>query len=214
MLNEEIEKYNLVKVDEHILNNMFSNYSENGFIIISFENDKITDPKERHEQFIKFKRDEVGFKRRYSYISVFGGYTEINPDTGEKREATSFVKALLVINYEFLRNNIPYTEDKLKEIGVELAKEYNQEFFLYKPKGNDTIAYFINANDYVIDFFTSVSIYKMIEKYFLNFFQSKNKEKINKGFSYVIEFYFPNTPRNAAEGFSMARYGEEFIKWK
>jgi len=69
----------------------------------------------------------------YSYIPVFGGYKETNPETGEMYDAPSFEHSLLIPNQKPFTSK-SHDEDQLVELGKKLAKKYQLESFCISPR--------------------------------------------------------------------------------
>jgi len=220
-MNKNFIESNLIKIDETSLNRILSKHFKDGFIIITSERSEITDPEESNKRFKQLKIDITN--AGYSYIPVWGGFTETNPETGEKYDNPSLERALIVPNHK-VNANEPYEDDsKLYDLGIRLTNKYNQECFLYKPQENnknkDTRARFVDGNGNVIATFDSVSINDLTQKYFTKISKTPKKikpdekiRKTDKRFSFIEEnneIYFHKPPKNATEAYE--RFGEQFL---
>jgi len=146
----------------------------------------------------------------YSYIPVFGGYKETNPETGEMYDAPSFEHSLLIPNQKPFTSK-SHDEDQLVELGKKLAKKYQLESFLYKPKGGDYKSYWIDANGNITQKFTGLSVNDITQEFFTKLFHSKNPNKADRRFTLLPEIYMLQSPRNASEAYE--RFGEQFFKF-
>jgi len=202
----------LVPINETTLNRILSKHFTDGFIIITADKAHITDKKIREERFKKLKNKVVN--AGYSYIPVWGGYTETNPCTGEKYDAPSFEMSLLIPNQK------PFTDksndsDNLIELGKHLSKDdenvdNNQESFLYKPMGNDTKSYWIDINGNITNTFNTLTTNDATQAFFTKIYHSKNPNKVDRRFTMLPEIYLHKSPKNASEAYS--RFGEQFFK--
>ena len=66
---------------------------------------------------------------------------KINSETLNKYDAASFEQGILVPNQKVGNSDKPHELDLLKDIGTRLAAKYDQESFLYKPKGEEKKAF-------------------------------------------------------------------------
>lgn len=198
---------NLIPVNEVTLNRILSKHFVDGFIIITADRSEITDANERNVRFKNLKTDITN--AGYSHIPVYGGYKETNPDTGEQYDASSFERGLLVPNQKPLSNQ-SREDDQLVELGKKLATKYQQESFLYKPKGESTESYWIDASGNVTNKFNGVTINDVTQEFFTKLFHSKNSQKADRRFTMLPEVYLHKAPKNASEAYQ--RFGEQFFK--
>lgn len=202
-----IDRKKIISIDETTLNRVLSKHFKDGFIIITADKSYITDPTERKERFKSLKRDIVN--AGYSYIPVYGGYKETDPETGKQYDAPSFEYGLLVPNQKPFSNKSK-NDDNLIELGKKLAAKYDQETFLYKPKGDDYNSYWVDANGNFVQNFKGLTINDMSQEFFTKLYHSKNPQKKDRRFTLVTEIYLNKAPNNASEAYE--RFGEQFFK--
>ena len=199
---------NLTIVNEVTLNRVLSKHFTDGFIIITADRSEITDASERNARYKQLKTDVSN--AGYPYIPVYGGYKETNPDTGEKYDATSFERGLLIPNQRPFNGN-SREDDNLVELGKKLAKKYQQESFLYKPKGESKESFWIDANGNITNKFNGLSVNDITQEFFTKLFHSKNPQKADRRLTMLPEIYMHKAPSNANEAYQ--RFGEQFFKF-
>jgi hypothetical protein len=197
---------------ERSLNRLLGTHTENGYIIItSYRGDK--SDKQNKEDFAEIKKQirQYGF----SYVPVFGGFIE-NIDKPNQREVRE--PALFVPNYKVATIS-PFEDDSLmRKMCVVLAKQYKQDSFLYKPKGNDN-AYYITKNGDIDMTFKNKTVNDLTQIYFTDLAKShhvkgkgKNKEgfgKSTKRYSFTENVYLSKSPVDLND--AKKRYGELFF---
>lgn len=198
---------NIVKVDETTLNRVMSKHFNDGFIIITADRSEITNKREKEQRFKQLKNDIAN--AGYSYIPVYGGYKETDPETGKLYDAPSFEHGLIVPNQKPFTNEARET-DELVDLGKNLAKKYDQESFLYKPQGQNNKAFWIDQNGNVTNEFNNVTINNAAQMFFTKLFQGKKSGKSDRRFTFLPELFLNKAPYNASEAYK--RFGEQFIR--
>lgn len=195
-------------IDEMSLNRLFTKHFRDGFIIITADKAYIDDPRVAKDRYKQLERDVVN--AGYSYVPVWGGYKEINPQTGSKYDAASFEMGLLVPNQKVGNSDNPHETDQLPDLGKRLAQKYDQESFLYKPQGEEKKAYWIDRNGGVDYEFSNVSVNDLAQEFFTKLNHARNSSKADRRFSFVNEIYLNKAPYSASEAYS--RFGEQFYR--
>lgn len=196
----EIIKENYIRGDEERvllnevkLSRIIKHHFNNGFILISSDRGERT-KEQNDEMFKQLKKDvrEAG----YSYILVYGGFIE-NKGKSDQKEVEE--RTLLVPNK---KNHIPF-KDEIFQLGMDLAKKYSQESFLYKP-GNKS--YYITPNGDVDMAFDDYRLNDATQQYFTKLYKSKTKTDRRITFEGI---YVNDVPHSVSE--AVTRYGEYFI---
>ena len=194
-------------MNEMSLNRLFNKHFNDGFIIITADKAYIDDPKVAKDRYKQLERDVVN--AGYGYVPVWGGYKEINPQTGNKYDATSFEMGLLVPNQKLGNSDKPNKDFQLQDLGVSLANKYDQESFLYKPQGEEKKAYWVDRNGAIDYEFGNVSVNDLAQEFFTKLNNAKNSSKADRRFSFVNEIYINKAPYSASEAY--CRFGEQFF---
>lgn len=201
---------NLQLIDEVKLNRILRKHYNDGFIIITnFRGER--DNKENVNGFNELKN--IVKNHEFSYIPVFGGYVE-NMGTEEERQVHE--PALLVPN-QIVGSAKSYDEDtRLFQLGVNLANKYNQDSFLYKPKGSNN-AYYIDKNGKVDMKFTDKTVNDLTQIYFTDLHKpskkpAKSLNKADRRFTFIESIYLAPSPTDLNE--AKGRYGEQFFNLK
>lgn len=193
------------RIDEVTIKRLLSKHFTDGFIIITADKSYIDDKKIADQRFKELKNDIVN--AGYSFIPVWGGYAETKAN-GEKVEC--FEQGIIVPNQKVGRMEVEFDEDKLKEIGIQLSIKYDQETFLYKPKGLERKAYWIDRNGAIDSTFNDVTVNDLTQQFFTKLHNSKSFLKKHSQFSLVKEIYLNNAPNSLREAYK--RYGEQFFR--
>lgn len=182
-----------ILLNEVKLSRIIKHHFNNGFILISSDRGERTDD-QNDEMFKQLKKDvrDAG----YSYILVYGGFIE-NKDKPNQREVEE--RTLLVPNKKF---HVGF-ESEIYKLGVDLAKKYNQESFLYKP-GNKS--YYITPDGKVDMEFDDYTLNDATQTYFTKLHKSKSKVDRRITFEGIYVHGEPHCVSEAA-----TRYGEIFI---
>jgi hypothetical protein len=197
---------NIKQIDEMSLNRLFTKHFNDGFIIITADKASIDNAKVAKNRFKQLEHDVAS--AGYSYVPVWGGYKEINPQTGNKYDAASFEMGLLVPNQRVGNSDKPHETDKLPELGKKLASKYDQESFLYKPQGQEKKAYWIDRNGRVDYEFGNVTVNDLAQEFFTKLNNAKNNTKADRRFTFMNEIYLNKAPYSASEAYG--RFGEQF----
>jgi|TARA_Y100000310_G_scaffold239067_1_gene242625 hypothetical protein len=169
-----MSKYQLVT--EASLGRVLGKYFEIGFIIVSAERScdsekgrECTD-EEQLDQEKQNKQNERRIRgdiqdEGFGFVPAYGGFRElvVDPDTGEERfQDNPNPEASFVIP---LKPGKSVSE--LKELGIKLSKNYNQDSFLFKPPvSGDNKAYFINQDGDIEMSFGNVTVADMTQVYY------------------------------------------------
>jgi hypothetical protein len=197
---------------ESSLNRILDTHTKNGYIIISsYRGGDEKSDEQNTEDFLKIKKDvrEYGF----SYIPVFGGFIE---NIGKSNEREVREPALFVPNYK-VGTSSPFGDDSLiKRMGVELSKKYNQDSFLYKPRGGEK-AHYIDKNGNIEMTFNNKTVNDLTQIYFTDLAKNhyakgkrdKGLGKSTKRFSFTENVYLLKPPVDLND--AKKRYGELFF---
>ena len=102
------------------------------------------------------------------------------------------------------------TYEKLKEFGISMANEYNQDSFLFKPANeDDTGAYYITKTGDVDMSFDDVTP-NDIEQIYYTQLRKRRHERFTFTEDLVYEMRIPNPPNSTAE--ARLRRGEVFYR--
>lgn len=200
-------KYQLkrIELNETTLKKMLTKHSDAGYVIITAfrgEYDYLENVK--RNQKLKADIDKSG----YSYIPVWGGFIETNADTGERKEVKE--RSFVILNYGRGTTGEFEDSEELKKLGQRLCKKYEQESYLYKPKGPDTKAFYLTSVGKVDMTFNSATPTKAVDMYFTNLTKSSKKGVGNKSFTYREGvLWFAKSPSSMYEAYK--RMGEIFI---
>jgi hypothetical protein len=203
-------KYELKKVylRETNLAKMLSTHSDAGYIIITaFRSEYPYVENVRRNNKLKQDIDKSG----YSYIPVWGGYIETK-DSGEMKKVKE--RSFIITNFP-RGKSVPKEDSKeLKSLGKTLCKKYNQETFLYKPTGTESIAYYLKDSGAVDQKFTGVTPSEAADIYFTNLSKAARKEfKVSKSFTYQEGvLWFAQSPNSLSEAYK--RRGEVFLRFE
>jgi len=197
----------LVKVNlqETSLKKMLGTHSDAGYIIISAsrgEYDYVENVRRTND--MKKAIDASG----YSYIPVWGGFVETN-EQGERQEVKE--KSFIITNFKRGKGEPGQGSDPLKELGQSLARQFDQESFLFKPQGSESKAYYLDSSGGVVASFNATSPTTAADNYFTNLKKSKKKASVGKSFTYsegVV--YLAKSPLTVSE--AIKRFGEIFFK--
>ena len=208
-------------LNETTLKRILGEYFKQGFIIVTAdrsceaEKGEKCSPEEIKEQEqinienhkkLKSQIRDAGF----GFVPAFGGYKEkvVDKDTGEislvdtdKPENAFIVMA---------RPEKGLTYEKLKEFGISMAKEYNQDSFLFKPANEDDKgAYYITKTGDVDMSFDDVTP-NDIEQIYYTQLRKRRHERFTFTEDLVFEMKIPNPPNSTAE--ARLRRGEIFYR--
>lgn len=207
---DESRTNGLVLIGESSLNRILTKHYENGFIIITSYRDKSEKTDEQNKKDFALLKSIVA-NNDFSYIPVYGGYIE---NRGTENETEVREPALLITNYksgEFT----PYADDsKIYKLGLELAKKFNQDSFLFKPRGKDENPYYVTKDGQVDgEPFTGLSINNLVQNYFTDLSKKWSSDgKTSKRFTFTEKLYINENPSSFGE--AKKRYGELFFNIK
>lgn len=212
-LNEN--KINRVKINEASLNRILSKHYRDGFIIVTNIRNENSDA-ENKSGFEQLKGDVKS--AGYSFIPVYGGFIE-NKDTEDEVEVEQ--ASLFVPNHKVATTKEFDDSNSLKELGIQLSRKYNQDSFLYKPKGEDDESFFIDKNGNVDTKFSNKTLNDLTQIYFTRltpsavgsdkFLGNKGKtDKADRRFTFSESIYINEPPKSNSE--AVKRYGEQFFR--
>jgi len=204
-------KYKLIEINlaEINLARMFDTHHKAGYIIISAYRGGDIDPSqlELNKANNHLLKGDIR-KSGYSYFPVWGGFIEHDEETNkeiEVREPSFVVSAYSV-------GGIIKDANKLFELGKEWSAKYKQESFLYKPSGEQKVAYFISPDGKTLAKFESVSPTTDADAYFTSLHKSKKRGKTTKSFTYKERIiYMAGPPENLNEAY--IRHNELFFRF-
>lgn len=214
-LNEN--KINRVKINEASLNRILSKHYKDGFIIVTNFRNENSDA-QNNSGFEQLKGDVKS--AGYSFIPVYGGFIE-NKDTEDEVEVEE--ASLFVPNHKVATTKEFDDSESLKELGIKLSKKYNQDSFLYKPKGEENDSYYIDKNGNVDMKFSNKTLNDLTQIYFTRltpsaanpdkFLGDKSKtDKADRRFTFTESVYINEPPKSNSE--AVKRYGEQFFRIK
>lgn len=216
-------KHSLVETN---LKQLFHKHVPNGYIIISAFTGSPADKEwggDRLDWFFQNLRKSKELKKEinnsgYSHIPVWGGYKYKGEPATEEMEL-SFV----VFNFGKSNKSLG-TEgiEKLKELGQQWTKKFNQETYLYAPEGNDSYAYYFDKDGREDMKFNSVSLTGDVDMFFTILSKNRNATPTkNQSFSYKAtdtnesvykykegNIYFVDNPRSFSEANRRTEMGE------
>lgn len=190
-------KYSLRKLDIKENNGeIFNIYSSNGYILVSSFKQNLSYPDITRNNF-KLKRtiENSGFNHIPVWMEVF------------EVEKKLYVKVQVYVIVNSKKGTVEFFEDtsSLKNVGVQICKEYDLDGFAYVSEKNDKMLSFINKKGNDVFKVESLSPGKNID-YFLHFLASPSKKYIcRKGILWLA-----NAPKSLAEAYK--RLGELFFK--
>jgi hypothetical protein len=203
-------KYELKKINlnETTLKKMLTTHSDAGYTIITaFRHEYSYVENVRRNNKLKQDIDKTG----YSYIPVWGGFIEKDEPTGELKTVKE--RSFIITNFPRGKSIPNEDSEELKSIGKMLCKKYDQDSFLYKPTGTETIAYYLKSNGSVDQKFTNVTPTEAADIYFTNLSKAAKKElKLTKSFTYregVI--WLAQSQKSLDEAYK--RMGEVFLRF-
>lgn len=218
---------------EVTLKRILEKYFDEGFIIITADRsckaekglgeDEECDPKDVEAQAeinnknYKKIRDEIR-QAGFGFLPVRGGYKEkvVNKETGETKyvDTDRPEKSLIVM----ARPGETLNSEKLKDLGIKLAKKYNQDSFMYKPPSEeDSNIYYIDKHGDIDMTFNDVIVNDVMQIYYTQLHKRPHErftasEKPSEEESPIQEVYIPKPPSSVAE--ARKRMGEIFIRFK
>jgi hypothetical protein len=193
-----------VRLTETTLTKMLTTHNDAGYIIISAWRSE-NNHDENNIKNNELKNDIS--KSGYSHFPVWGGFVETDRETGEEHEVKE--KSYVITNFPKGKTEPNADSEGLKALGLQLADKYEQESFLYKPKGNDKKAYYIKPDGEVDFSFDSVSPTQSADVYFTNLKKSIKKDKNGKSFTFENVLYMAKSPQSTSQAYK--RYGEHFF---
>jgi hypothetical protein len=210
----EINNSEIKLIDEISMNRLFTKHFTDGFIIITSY---------RHENSIETNKKEFENLKRmirskdYSFIPVYGGYIETTAD-GKEKEVLE--PSLLVTNHKISNLKEKPDINDLKKLGLHLIQKgvtskYGQDSFLFKPAGNNDVAFYITKSGSVDMKFTSKSVNDMVQKYFTALnksYKAKKNQTDKQTARFTFEGFYINTPPTCMSNAAI-RYGEEFFSF-
>lgn len=141
----------------------------------------------------------------FAYIPFWGGFGERDIYTGEYKEAKE--KAFMVLNYEQGKLKTYNESESLKAFGMEMASEYEQRFFVYRPMNEVRETFYLTPSGEVDQSFTDKPVLDLMEQFLVDL--KTDYFTPNPDFKRTI--YFKKSPGSLAKAYQ--RYGEMFIDW-
>lgn len=204
-------KYTLIEINlnESTVEKLLSDHSEAGYIIITAFKGGSDNPQQLKTNYLnnnKLKQDikSAGF----GYFPVWGGYIEKDEKTGQFKE----VKEQSFVVSSFKYGGELGSIEQLKSLGLQWCRKYEQESYLYKPRGMENQAQFINADGTEQPPFKSVSPATSADAYFTSLNRSRMKDIRKKSFVYREGIvYFAQSANSLNEAYM--RYGEFLFRF-
>lgn len=146
----------------------------------------------------------------FGYVPTWGGFKEkvTDPETGEliEKDTVRPEASFIVASVEAGSPTRRLDYGKLKDMGIFLARKYNQDSFLYKPPNDkDTNAYFINGKGTIdMKFSGPLEINDLMQEYY-----TQMRKDPEKRFSFT-EVFINKPPSGMSE--AVKRYGEKFFR--
>jgi hypothetical protein len=234
MIQEEIDKQLKLAeikrthqmVTEGGLSRVLGEYFNLGFIIISSDRtceselNKDCSEKEKFAQLEKNRRNEKQLKidirdAKFGFLPVYGGYKEKREDAdGNKTEVdTPFPEHSFIIPMQQVASSHPYKgpSEDLKQLGISLAKKYNQECFLYKPPKSESgnTAYFISQDGEITMKFDGVTVNDLLQSFYTQL-RKRGRGRFSFTETKKLVLYIPKSPNGMGE--AVKRYGEIFYR--
>lgn len=228
VVNEEVERINILGkntvLNEASFARVVTTYFDTGFIVITAdrsceaETGRKCSEEEEKQQSLKNKENEKKIEKMirsagFGYLPTYGGFKEkvVDKDGNEKLvdspnvEKSFIVPSIRVASYK-KRNDY----ESLKNLGTQLATEFNQDSFLYKPPSEvDTNAYYIDKTGKVDMTFKDVTANDLGQIYFTQM----RKMNPNRRFTMIERIYLiPKPPNSTSE--ARNRYGEFFHRFE
>lgn len=120
----------------------------------------------------------------YGYIPVWGGYKEINPETGNKYDAASFeMRDLLVPNHKVGNSSQSMKPTNCQNWAKNLHKNTISVGYLQTERREE--AYWIDRNGNVDMEFTDVSVNDLAQEFFTKLKHVRNQQKADRRFTFV-----------------------------
>lgn len=214
---------------EASLARVLTKYFDIGFIALSADRsceaekggDCTPEDKQAQEQRNTQNENEIRKDIRnagFGFIPTYGGFREliVDPDTGKEAymdnpnpEMSFIVPAKKAASTEDRKDY-----EELKNLGVQLAKKYNQDSFLYKPPTNiDKKAYFITKTGDIDMEFENVKPNDLTQIYFTQLRKGKkDRFSLTEGKDIRFVVYVPKPPVDVSA--ARRRYGEIFLRQK
>ena len=219
---------------EVTLNRILTKHSEVGYIILTADRqvesetgkgpEDIT-PEERLSQEKLNKENQEELKKMirsagYGYIPVWGGYMEKDELGNNTVEADDDERSFLIP-----ATSKDDTSTTLLQLGVAVAKHFNQDSFFHKPPNNeDTNGYWIDRDGQEVGTFTGVVANDDKQDYFTKLRKKKGDATYGRKFSYINEtidisleagkreriFFIPPMPTHPQ--LARSRHGEIWLR--
>ena len=177
----------VVSVNETNAKRMLSRHGENGYIIVSpcrgcddFGIDKTNDPqwKQKLQQINNGRIKEfisILKSSNFSYTPVYGGFIE---NFGTDKADNVYERSFMVYAHDKEGKQVEL--GKLYSFGVEMAKRFNQDSFLYKAPG-ESPKYITQNGDVDMEFGPDVSFNDFSKEYFTDLHKNSEKHAVNGG---------------------------------
>ena len=221
MIQEALNKSKWQLLNETTLNRILGKYFEDGFIIITSER---TCKAEKGEDCTQQEAEEQAHQNNknmaalqslirssgYGYVPTLGGYKErvVDKETGKETVVDTGTpeESLVVV----ARPDKGLDHTHLMQLGVELAKDFNQDSFLYKPAtADDTKAYYITQDGSVDLEFSDVSPNDLAQEYYTQL-RKRRQERFSFTENMIFELRIPKPPASTSE--ARKRYREHFYR--
>ena len=216
--------YELVNVNLHAnrLSEILGIHNNEGYIIIgAFLTDAngVLNFQKRRER-TELLRTEIKASG-HGFAPAWGKLVE-NEGTANERKITE--QAFIVLSLPFSYETRFYDAESVKELGTIWCRRYEQDFFLYKPRGGSRKAYcldrdgeFIKEDEEVIKelvvsnvFNPPLTRYAQLKLYFSEIAESRSSAG-NNSYKFTGDLFMAQAPEGVEE--AKARFGELFYRW-
>lgn len=171
----------VVPINETNAKRMLARHSNDGYIVISpcrsnlaelgvADDDPQADVKAKQENQARVKEMERALRRAgVSYTPVYGGFIE---NLGDKDERNVYERSFMIYNRK--KDGSPFGLENLYNFGINLAKYYNQDSFLFKEPDNPP-RYITKDGEVDMEFGNDATFNDFSQEYFTDL--HKNSEK-------------------------------------
>ena len=233
-LQEEIQK-DWQLLTETSIWRLVTTYMDDGFIIVSSDRsceaelgtEKCSEQQAAQQDHInRENRNKLkGTLKRsgFGFIPTLGGFKEkvidkktgevvIDPETKEPVLVdTEFPERSYVVHSQ--KGDKPGGYEELKQLGLQIVREFNQDSFLYKPPNSvDPRAYYITSTGEIDMEFTDFTVEDLNQIFYTQLAKGTQRRYSHIPEHYERVYYIPKPPNGMQE--AVKRYGETFYRMK
>jgi len=238
-LRRQLFEYDLEKnwqlLSETSIYRLVTRYMDDGFIIVSADRSceatagipECTEEQQaRQDHLNRENRNKLKNILRgsgFGYIPTLGGFKEklidketgevvIDPETGDPVLVdTEFPESSFVVHSQ--KGDKPGNHEELRRLGLQIAKQFNQDSILYKPPNAvDPKAYYLTSDGEIDMEFADLAVEDLDQ-----IFYTQLAKGTKRRYSHIPEhvervYYIPKPPKGMQE--AIKRYGETFYRMK